>query len=266
MPDVHLDPNSEDESEMDSEDELEAEMAALGATDEDAEEAKKRAIYNSEGLHECLEEIGWEESHHWNELQVVSAKVPTDVPDVDDDLNRELSFYNQALTAAKEAGIRFLEEKKPFRRPDDYYAEMVKSDQQMMKIKGRLLTQSKNLHEAEQRRKQAELKRYGKKYQVEVMKERMAQKKKSIADITKWRKDRARNGPGGEDFPEDLLDDGAKVGQKRRRDGGQGGPGKKRMIKDEKYGYGGPKRKQKQNDAMSAADMQGYRQGKFQVG
>eukprot|EP01025_Chloroclados_australasicus_P043476 TRINITY_DN4656_c0_g1_i1.p4 TRINITY_DN4656_c0_g1~~TRINITY_DN4656_c0_g1_i1.p4 ORF type:complete len:100 (-),score=16.89 TRINITY_DN4656_c0_g1_i1:431-730(-) len=39
----------------------------------------------------------------------------------------------------------------------------------------------------------------------------------------------------------------------------------KKQYKDAKYGFGGPKRIRKQNDAISAADTSGFRQGKFKV-
>ena len=42
--------------------------------------------------------------------------------------------------------------------------------------------------------------------------------------------------------------------------------GKKREAKNEKYGFGGRKRLGKQNDASSAADMDGFRQGRFDDG
>ncbi len=42
--------------------------------------------------------------------------------------------------------------------------------------------------------------------------------------------------------------------------------GKKREAKNETYGFGGRKRLGKQNDATSAADMDGFRQGKFNDG
>ncbi len=41
---------------------------------------------------------------------------------------------------------------------------------------------------------------------------------------------------------------------------------KKREAKDTKFGFGGRKRLGKQNDASSAADMGGFRQGNFDDG
>ncbi len=43
-------------------------------------------------------------------------------------------------------------------------------------------------------------------------------------------------------------------------------PNKKRQTKDAKFGFGGRKALKKQNDAFSAADMDGYKPGKFKVG
>lgn len=70
----------------------------------------------------------------WIETMAVTSTEPIELEDVHDDLKRELAFYQQALEAAnigrekvKAAGI-------PFTRPDDYFAEMVKSDEHMEKV------------------------------------------------------------------------------------------------------------------------------------
>ncbi len=47
---------------------------------------------------------------------------------------------------------------------------------------------------------------------------------------------------------------------------GERSVGKKREAKNDKYGFGGRKRLGKQNDASSAADMDGFRQGRFDDG
>lgn len=48
--------------------------------------------------------------------------------DVHDDLKRELAFYNMALDAVNEARMTCRQIGIPFSRPDDFFAEMVKSD------------------------------------------------------------------------------------------------------------------------------------------
>jgi rRNA-processing protein EBP2 len=54
--------------------------------------------------------------------------------DVNDDLNRELAFYKQALEAATIGRKKLLAEGVPFSRPSDYFAEMVKDDEHMDKV------------------------------------------------------------------------------------------------------------------------------------
>jgi rRNA-processing protein EBP2 len=55
--------------------------------------------------------------------------------DINDDLQRELAFYKQALDAAVEARKNLLAEGIPFSRPADYFAEMVKDDEHMDKVR-----------------------------------------------------------------------------------------------------------------------------------
>ena len=50
----------------------------------------------------------------------------------------------------------------------------------------------------------------------------------------------------------------AKGDRAARKSGGAGGPNRKRLKKDEKFGFGGKKRFAKSNDAKSAGDGSGY--------
>jgi rRNA-processing protein EBP2 len=75
----------------------------------------------------------------WIETMTVTSSKPIEV-DVEDDMARELAFYQQALEAVqigreliKKAGVDFA-------RPEDYYAEMLKSDEHMAKVKKRRST------------------------------------------------------------------------------------------------------------------------------
>lgn len=61
-------------------------------------------------------------------------------------------------------GLRKLEELGvPTQRPEDYYAEMVKTDDHMRKVRQCLLSRQKMLEQKEKSRKMRELKKYGKK-------------------------------------------------------------------------------------------------------
>jgi rRNA-processing protein EBP2 len=65
----------------------------------------------------------------------ITSSEPVVVEDVTNDMQRELAFYQQALEAAKlgrelvkKAGVEFS-------RPEDYFAEMLKSDEHMAKVR-----------------------------------------------------------------------------------------------------------------------------------
>ena len=57
----------------------------------------------------------------------------------------------QALAAAQRGVAKLEAAGVPWRRPTDYYAEMVKSDDHMLKVKEQLMFQQKQIKETEQR-------------------------------------------------------------------------------------------------------------------
>ena len=54
---------------------------------------------------------------------------------IDNDLDRETEFESQALRTVEFAEAQLKLEGKPFWRPDDYFAEMLKTDTHMSKVK-----------------------------------------------------------------------------------------------------------------------------------
>ena len=71
--------------------------------------------------------------------------------------------YHQAQASVL-IGLRKLEGLGiPTSRPEDYYAEMVKTDDHMRKVRESLLSKQKALENKEKARKMRELKKYGKK-------------------------------------------------------------------------------------------------------
>jgi hypothetical protein len=95
--------------------------------DEDAapgsdKKEKRPAIYNVDAIHDKLEDIGWTMEVDWSEHQSITAEEKTKVDNVDDDLERELAFYNQALSATQAAIAKFEQGSTSWLRPPDYYA------------------------------------------------------------------------------------------------------------------------------------------------
>lgn len=266
----------DDEDSMDEDEELALERAALGlgpAPEGGAKRARPSA-YNVDVLHERLEDISRIEGAPWLEsLLCTSAETRDDALDaeaVEDDLARELFFYNQALSAAKEGIAKLERAGKAWRRPDDFLSDMVKSDEHMRRVKDKLLHEKKVSEDQEARRKQREAKKYAKQVQAEKLKERAQTKSRDVQAIKDWRKQREKGGygDGGDEDAmmaglEAAITGGGSRQQQQRAIGdriGKGGPSKSRarQARDSKFGFGGRKKLQKQNDARSASDVSSF--------
>jgi len=167
---------------------------------------------------------------------------------VKDDFQREMLFYCQAQEALKEAlgklqclGIATV-------RPEDYFAEMVKSDVHMQKVRRKLLEKKDGMELSEKAKRQRELKKMGKTIQQNVLQKRQVEKKKMLNEVDRMKKGKSQKlyGDGGGDSFNISTDAKSQIGNKRKR-------------KDEKFGFGGRKRKLKKNSVDSSAEMSGYK-------
>lgn len=276
-------PVSEDEMIDDEIEDLNGELSASESeSDSELEDMKltepsKNAVYNRDGLLDKLGDLSWPENAGWIHKLSVDIDQEQEV-DVNDDLARELAFYTQALEGTRQAFEKLQSMGLPFLRPADYYAEMVKTDTHMEKVKGRLLAEKRKMEEAEERRKAREAKRLSKEIQAQKMKERAKQKKDDIESVKKWRKQRQQSGFAGNanDAGLDLDFEDGKVFERSKnkrpgvspgdRSGGKGkfavGKGnkpKKREFKDSKFGFGGKKGMKKQNTAETTHDVRGFK-------
>jgi len=289
------DDEDEDASDSDEEEEEEdiplSDIESLGSNSDEADiiPHQRLTINNTTSLTRALESFALPLSTlAFSEHQSITTSAPTEIADVEDDLSRELAFYAQSLSAAKEARLALRKEGFPFTRPADFFAEMVKSDEHMGKIKAKLLDDATSKKASADARRQRDLKKFGKQVQQEKLKER-AKEKKDMLDKVKVLK-RKRQGEGlaaeteGDLFDVALDDEVKDVKSDRRessgrggrggrggdrghrggrsdrggRDGGDGGPNAKRARKNDKYGFGGKKRFGKSGDAESSADMSGF--------
>lgn len=84
-----------EEDEFDSEVEEDEEDEEEEQEQEEGEATRREPIYNVDGMHEKLEDFGWTTEAGWEETQMITSTTETRVANVDDDLARELAFYNQ---------------------------------------------------------------------------------------------------------------------------------------------------------------------------
>lgn len=201
----------------------------------------------------------------FSEHQSLTTTEPVEIPDIDDDLNRELAFYKQALEAAKLGRTLLKQEKVPFERPLDYFAEMMKDDEHMGKVKGKLLEEAERKKRSQEARKLRDLKKFGKQVQVAKLQEREKEKKQAMEKIQILKRKRA--GADVEDANEAgmfdvALDEQTKdTPRAKRKKGDRSSDDKsraKRQKRDQKYGFGGKKKHTKSNDAKSSADLGGF--------
>ena len=115
--------------------------------------------------------------------QVVTTSEPVSIPDVHDDLNRELAFYKQCLSAAESGRAALKKEGVPFTRPPDYFAEMVKSEDQMGRVKQKIVDQAASKKAASEARRQRDLRKFGKQVQVAKLQERSKAKRAALEKI-----------------------------------------------------------------------------------
>ncbi|BAP69562.1 rRNA-processing protein EBP2 [Kluyveromyces marxianus] len=218
--------------------------------DADVVPYQKTTVNNIKAIKDALErvQLPWEK-HSFQEHQAVTSQLLTDenIKDIYDDTERELAFYKQSLDAVVIAREKLKKLKVPFKRPLDYFAEMVKSDEHMDRLKSKLVKEASEKKAREEARKQRNLKKFGKQVQVATLQQRQKEKRETLDKIKDLKKKRKHNEIGGDDF--DIgVEDAAETETKRK-------PNFKRQAKNSKYGMGGMKRFKRKNDAQSSAEM-----------
>jgi rRNA-processing protein EBP2 len=124
----------------------------------------------------------------FSEHMSLTTDEDVEIEDVDDDLNRELAFYKQSLSAVKDARGLLKKEGAPFSRPADYFAEMVKDDEHMGKIKEKLMNEAAGKKASAEARKQRDLKKFGKQVQVAKLQERAKEKRDTLDKISQLKR------------------------------------------------------------------------------
>ena len=102
---------------------------------------------------------------------------------VKDDIKREVAIYNVTRENVMK-GMQFLiQSKVPISRPDDFFAEMLKSDQHMSNVKSRLLKQQVKIKTFEEKKQRAENKKFHKAIKEFKMKAKHSEKRENLEQI-----------------------------------------------------------------------------------
>ncbi|SMQ48555.1 unnamed protein product [Zymoseptoria tritici ST99CH_3D7] len=277
----------EDESDSDSEEDFQngnaeddeediplSDIESLASEDRgDVIPHQRLTINNTAALQRSLKAFALPSSLPFSATQSVTSAEPVQIADVEDDLNRELAFYRQSLNAVTEARTKLKKEGVPFTRPTDYFAEMVKSEEQMGKVRSKLLDETARKKASADARRQRDLKKFGKAVQVAKLQDRAKETSKTLDRIQTLKRKRqgadltANEADTFDVAVEDAATTAASDRATRRAKGAADGEkGRKRQKKDEKFGFGGRKKWAKSNDAKSTGDLSGYSVKKMKGG
>jgi len=224
--------------------------------DEKSSEIEKSKARNKALLAKTLELENEKKEFHWLESFDVITSDPLpfykanggNPLHVHDDLKREVSFYNVALEAVQKAKQQCHEVQIPFSRPDDFFAEMVKSDDHMAKVKDRLIFETKKMEAFEQRKSNKEQRLRSKEARSKKLAEKAKYKKDNLKAVDSWAKSAASNRIG-----DGKVRDGDDQQYLQKMEQSQ-----RRKNLNKKYGFGGQKGRFKQMDQKTINDMSNY--------
>ena len=173
------------------------------------------------------------------------------------DIKREIHFYQQTLSSVQTALKRIKSEipngDKLIQRPNDFYAEMIKTDDHMKKIKGRILWEQKKIGIVENRKKNKRLKKYHKQLMSNKIAENAKKIKSEAEALEEWKNSTNRD----DRSLQQILKDARSAYQNKESLKGKKKPNMKRIIKNLKYGsgytYKGLKGKNKNRNTYSSS-------------
>lgn len=111
---------------------------------------------------------------------------------VDDDVRRELIFYNITLSNAVKGIIKLKENGEKLNRPGDFFAEMIKGDNQMQKIKKQIVTEQQRIKKYEEKKNKLQNVKFSKAMKDNQSKVKADLKRKTKEGVEAW-KQRKKN-------------------------------------------------------------------------
>ncbi|XP_028158594.1 probable rRNA-processing protein EBP2 homolog [Ostrinia nubilalis] len=168
------------------------------------------------------------------------------------EFKRENLIHRQAQAAVVEGIKRLKELNIPTRRPDDYFAEMAKTDEHMQKVRKNLMAKQAAQARTEKVRQLRDQKKIAKRVQIDAKLKQAAEKKQMLEQLKRVRKGKSAD----LDFLEDNNNNKGKNNKGKTSMSNRAI--KKRASKDKKFGFGGKKKGSKLNTRESSNQMDGF--------
>ena len=112
---------------------------------------------------------------------------------VDDDVRRELIFYNLTLSNAVKGIIKLKENGEKLNRPGDFFAEMIKGDNQMQKIKKQIVTEQQRIKKYEEKKNKLQNVKFSKAMKDNQSKVKADFKRKTKEGVEAWKQRKKNN-------------------------------------------------------------------------
>lgn len=201
----HLNPNLKKEDEEDEEEEDESQRSQQNEEnsdfeaiyEEEIEESKAKSSQNEENKKEVLLlkekfkskfDSKFKSNEIWIERLTVNQLNEMERFDVDDDIKRELVFYNLSHKGAVDGILKLKSMSQRINRPDDYMAEMLKSEEQVSKIKRNIIDNENRIKKFQLREEKMLNKKFNKKGKGKLSKDSIEYNKTSNQAIDHWKK------------------------------------------------------------------------------
>ena len=131
----------------------------------------------------------------WIETLDVTSTNPIDQHlNVDDDIKRELFFYNATKENTIAGMIKLKKLGEKINRPDDCFVEMLKSDEQMANVKKEIIKEQQYIKKFEAKKQKLQNIKFAKSIKDQQNKEKSAFKRKTMEGIEK-RKEHIKKNP-----------------------------------------------------------------------
>ena len=147
-------------------------------------EEKKNSILNDflKFFSQKGKKVSWLEN-----LTIISDEEIDQNLNPDDDIKRELLFYNLAKQNAINGLIKLKKLGEKINRPDDYFVEMLKSDEQMANVKKQIIKEQQFIKKFEQKKQKLQNIKFAKSMKDYQNKMKSSFKRKTAEGIEKWK-------------------------------------------------------------------------------
>ena len=199
QPEIH----NEEENIALEEDAAKEEIALLEQEGDYAEETSVESINLEDKLNEKAEALKAEfakpfnakgKKITWLETLDVTSSNPIDQHlNVDDDIKRELFFYNATKENTIAGMIKLKKLGEKINRPDDCFVEMLKSDEQMANVKKEIIKEQQYIKKFEAKKQKLQNIKFAKSIKDQQNKEKSAFKRKTMEGIEKWKEHIKKN-------------------------------------------------------------------------